>query len=186
MINKQCNILDALSSSSDKAQGFFNKFMAIALEEGVSCADIEDDNQDQKCQWIHDSMSDLIKAILDGDDSISADVRASLMQDISDFEIQNGLNQQADAEQRAAAILEKSSIFVRELAAWMSSIGKGLQVAFGGSAMFKWAGEAFDKLSAKYLTKLPGVDKLKGFSSICMVSSSVLSNLHLHLFVKLM
>lgn len=131
MINKQCNILDALSSSSDKAQGFFNKFMAIALEEGVSCADIEDDNQDQKCQWIHDSMSDLIKAILNGDDSISADVRASLMQDISDFEIQNGLNQQADAEQRAAPILEKSSIFVRSWPPGCRLSAKGSRLLLG-------------------------------------------------------
>jgi hypothetical protein len=82
----------------------------------------------------------------------------------------NGLNQQADAEQRAEAILEKSTVLMRELTTWMSYIGKGLQAAFGGSALFKWAGEAFDKVSSKFLDRLPSVNKLKGLSSICVVS----------------
>lgn len=148
--------------------------MDIALKEGVTCAEIEGGDQDQIYKWIHDSMGDLIVAILNGDDSISAEVREALLEDINDFEEQNGLNQQADAQQRAAAILEKSTIFMTELSGWMSSVGKGLQAAFGGTAMFKWAGEAFDQIAAKFASKLPGVDKLKGLSSACMVSS------HLH------
>lgn len=144
--------------------------MAVALEEGGSAANIDDSDQDSQYKWVYDSMRDLIQAVLNGDPSVSDDVRAALLQDINDFEEANGLNQQADAEQRAAAIMEKSTVFMRELTTWMSYIGKGLQAAFGGSALFKWAGEAFDKVSSGFISKLPGVGKLKGISSICMVS----------------
>ncbi|CAG8896706.1 unnamed protein product [Penicillium egyptiacum] len=175
VVNKQCNILDALDPGQDWANQFFTEFMAVALEEGGSAANIDDSDQDSQYKWVYDSMSDLIQAILNGDKWVSEDVRAALLQDINDFEVANGLNQQADAEQRAAAVLEKSTVFMRELCTWMSYIGKGLQAAFGGSALFKWAGEAFDKVSSKFLDKLPGVDKLKGLSSICMAGVSLAS-----------
>ncbi|PGH13744.1 hypothetical protein AJ79_03443 [Helicocarpus griseus UAMH5409] len=170
VINKQCNILDALSPSIDRAQSFFKEFMAFALDGGMSFADIEDGNQDQEYQWIHDSMKDLIVAILNGDDWISSEVREALIQDISDFEIQNGLNQQADNNQRAAAILEKSANFYAR-AGWLDV------AAFAGSAMFKWAGETFDNLAAKYASKLPGVDKLKGLASASMACVSLVSGM---------
>ncbi|EKV12208.1 Eukaryotic aspartyl protease family protein [Penicillium digitatum] len=175
VINKQCNILDALDPGPDWANQFFTEFMAVALEEGGAAANIDDSDQDSQYKWVYDSMSDLIQAILNGDQWVSEDVRAALLQDINDFEEANGLNQQADAEQRAAAILEKSTVFMRELTTWMSYIGKGLQAAFGGSALFKWAGEAFDNVSSKFLSKLPGVAKLKGISSICMAGVSLAS-----------
>jgi hypothetical protein len=170
VVNKQCNILDALDPGPDWASQFFTEFMAVALEEGGSAANIDDSDQDSQYKWVYDSMSDLIQAVLNGDQWVSEDVRAALLQDINDFEEANGLNQQADAEQRAEVILEKRTVFMRELTTWISYIGKGLQAAFGGSASFKWAGEAFDKVSSKFLDKLPSVNKLKGLSSICMVS----------------
>ncbi|KAI3320291.1 hypothetical protein HD806DRAFT_547485 [Xylariaceae sp. AK1471] len=173
VVNKQCSILDVLNPSADKANEYFQGFMAFALSQGVEAADIEDGDQDQQYQWIHDSMHDIIVAILEGADWIAADVRESLMEDINNFEKQNGLNQQANAVKRAAAILEKSAIFTRELAGWMSSVGKGLQAAFGGTALFKWAGEAFDTISAKFASTLPGVSKLKGISTACMAGISL-------------
>ncbi|KAI9043209.1 uncharacterized protein KD926_004393 [Aspergillus affinis] len=48
--------------------------------------------------------------------SISSDVEAALRGQIEEFEKQNNLNQQADAEQRAAAILDKSATFMKEIA----------------------------------------------------------------------
>ncbi|KAJ5972881.1 uncharacterized protein N7479_002799 [Penicillium vulpinum] len=50
-----------------------------------------------------------------------------------------------------------------------------MKAAFGGSALFKGTGEAFDKLCSKILDKLPGIGKLKGLSSICMTSVSLVS-----------
>ncbi|KAI1762240.1 hypothetical protein GGR53DRAFT_532802 [Hypoxylon sp. FL1150] len=173
VINKECNILDALSASADRASDYFEKLMAYALKEGVSTANIEGGDQDQQYQWIYDTMHSLIVAILNGDDSISKDVREALLQDINDFEVQNGLNQQADAQKRAAAILEKSAVFAQELSGWISSVGKGMAVAFGGTAAFKWAGQAFDTISAKYSSLLPGVSKLKGIATACMAGVSL-------------
>ncbi|KAJ8133039.1 hypothetical protein O1611_g587 [Lasiodiplodia mahajangana] len=173
VINKQCSILDVLSPSADKANEYFKSFMAFALKQGVEMADIEDGNQDEQYKWIYDSMHDMIVAILEGAAWVAADVRESLAEDINEFEKQNGLNHQAEAEQRAAAILEKSAIFTRELAGWMSSVGKGLQAAFGGSALFKWIGEAFDTVSAKFASILPGVGNLKGLSTACMAGISL-------------
>ncbi|KAI1435344.1 hypothetical protein GGR50DRAFT_687065 [Xylaria sp. CBS 124048] len=173
VVNKQCNILDALSASADRAKKYFDGFMDFAWQQGAQTADIEGGDQDQEYLWIYDAMNQLVVAILEGSADISDEVRQALMEDINDFEIANGLNQQLDAEQRAAAILEKTSIFTRELAGWMSSIGKGLAAAFGGTALFKWAGQAFDSVAAKYSNLLPGVDKLKGLSSLCMVGVSL-------------
>ncbi|OAA47155.1 hypothetical protein NOR_02791 [Metarhizium rileyi] len=168
LINKQCNILDALSPSQDWASQFFNKFMALALTESLGYADIEPDgDQDAKYPWLHDSMHDLIVKVLRDDPSISGDVEQALREEIEAFEEQNNLNHQADAEQRAAAILEKSASFMRELTGWLTYIGKGVQAAFQGTALWKWAGEAFDKVASK--VSLPGADKLKGLSSICMI-----------------
>lgn len=170
VINKQCNILDALSPSADWSQKFFDNFMAFALTQGVSSADIEPgDDQDQKYNWLHDSMKDLILAILNDDDSISKDIKEGLLRDIEEFEKQNGLNQQADMEDRANAILEKSSILMQELSGWFSNIGKGLEAAFGGTALWKSIGKAFDKAAEK-VSSIPAVTKLKGLSSIAMVS----------------
>ncbi|KAI1828148.1 hypothetical protein F4861DRAFT_245595 [Xylaria intraflava] len=173
VVNKLCNILDVLSPSADRAKKYFDGFMDFAWKQGAQAADIEGGDQDQQYQWIYDSMNQLVVAILEGSASISDDVRDALTADINDFEVQNGLNQQLDAEQRAAALLEKTTIFMRELAGWMSSIGKGLQAAFGGTALFKWAGQAIDTIAAKYTSQLPGVDKLKGLSSLCMVGVSL-------------
>ncbi|KAF2962631.1 hypothetical protein GQX73_g10942 [Xylaria multiplex] len=175
VVNKQCNILDVLSPSTDRSKAYFKGFMDFALDQGAQAADIEGVDQDQQYQWIHDSMGELIVAILEGADWISADVRESLMEDINEFEEQNGLNHQLDAQQRAAAILEMTAIFTRELAGWMSSIGKGLQAAFGGTAMFKWAGEAFDTIAAKYASKIPSINKLKGYYSLCMAGVSLVT-----------
>ncbi|KAG8409171.1 hypothetical protein J3459_017659 [Metarhizium acridum] len=168
LINKQCNILDALSPSKDWSEQFFNKFMAIALSDSLGYADIEPDgDQDAKYPWLHDSMHDLIVKVLDDDPSISSDVKQALQEQIEKFEEQNGLNQQADSEQRAAAILDKSASFMRELTGWLTYIGKGLQSAFGGTSLWKWAGEAFDRVASKI--PLKGAAMLKGISSICMV-----------------
>jgi hypothetical protein len=169
LVNKQCNILDALSPSQDWSEQFFKKFMAIALAEGLEFADIEQDgDQDAKYPWLHDSMHDLIVKVLKDDPSISSDVEAALREQIEEFEKQNSLNQEADAEQRAAAILDKSVSFMRELTGWLTYIGKGLQAAFGGTSLWKWVGEAFDQVASKIT--LPGALNLKGLSSICMVS----------------
>ncbi|KAG4032306.1 hypothetical protein MFRU_007g02140 [Monilinia fructicola] len=173
VINKQCNILDALSPSADWSQKFFNTFMAYAINEGASSADIEPgNNQDTKYNWLYDSMSDLIQAVLNDDPTISNEVKQAILEDINDFEEQNNLNQQADAQKRAAAILEKSTQFIQELAGWFSYIGKGIQSAFAGTALWKWAGQAFDQ-AAELVSSLPAVGKLKGISSICMVGVSI-------------
>ncbi|RAL15220.1 uncharacterized protein BO97DRAFT_463091 [Aspergillus homomorphus CBS 101889] len=172
LINKQCNILDALSPSNNYSEQFFNKIMGMIVDEGLHYSDIEqDEDQDAKYPWLHDSMHDLIVKVLNDDPSISSDVRAALQEQIEEFEKQNNLNQQADAEQRAAAILEKSASFMRELTHWLTYIGKGLQVAFGGASLFKWVGEAFDQVAKKI--PLPGANMLKGISSICMVGMMV-------------
>ncbi|CAD6446573.1 7630552f-96ab-41cf-8523-f973691513a3 [Sclerotinia trifoliorum] len=174
LINKQCNILDALSPSADWSQQFFNTFMAFALNEGASIADIEPGgDEDAKYNWLYDSMKDLIVAIINDDPSISSDVKEGIMEDINDFEKQNNLNQEADAETRAAALLEKSTLFMQELSGWFSYIGKGLQAAFSGTALWKWVGQAFDRVAEKFSSSLPGVSKLKGLSSICMVGVSL-------------
>lgn len=174
LINKQCNILDALSSSADWSQELFKIFMTYVLQEGASIADIEPGgNEDEKYQWLYDSMKDLIMAVLNDDPSISDDVKQGILEDINDFEEQNNLNQEADAETRAAALLEKSTLFMQELSGWFSYIGKGLQAAFGGTALWKWVGQAFDNAAEKFSSSLPGVSKLKGISSICMVGVSL-------------
>ncbi|KAE8380072.1 hypothetical protein BDV26DRAFT_279869 [Aspergillus bertholletiae] len=172
-INKQCNILDALSPSVKWAQDVFDVFMATAVNQGAGSASIDDDDSDQKYQWIHDSMHDFIVAVLNGADWVTGKVEESLKQDILDFEKEYGLNQQADAEQRAEAILEKSSVLMREMGSWISAIGKGLQAAFGGTTLFKWAGEAFDKIIVKIGD--PGMKWLKGIGSMCMVGISLLT-----------
>ena len=142
-------------------------FMAAVVDQGAGSANIDDDDQDQKYQWIYDSMHDFIVAVLNGADWVTGKIEDSLKEDILEFEKEHGLNQQADAEQRAEAILEKSSIFMREMASWISTIGKGLQAAFGGAALFKWAGEAIDKIIDDIGDK--GMSRLKGIGSICMV-----------------
>ncbi|KAB8291299.1 hypothetical protein EYC80_009985 [Monilinia laxa] len=173
IVNKQCNILDALSPSADWSQKFFNTFMAFAVNQGASSADIEPGNgQDSKYNWLYDSMRDLILAVLNDDPTISSDVKQAIQEDINAFEEQNNLNQQADAQKRAAAILEKSTEFIHELAGWFSYIGKGIQSAFAGTALWKWAGQAFDQ-AAELVSSLPAVTKLKGLSSICMVGVSL-------------
>ncbi|KAI0549850.1 hypothetical protein F4679DRAFT_228149 [Xylaria curta] len=175
VINKQCNILDALSPGGDWSNKFFDKFLSFTLSEGSTYADIEpDDNQDDKYKWLHDSMHDLIVSVLNDDPNISDDIKKGILADIDEFEKQNGLNQQADAEQRAAAILEKSTQFMRELAGWFSYIGKGLSAAFGGTALWKWAGAAFEKVAAKFPT-LKGVNKLKGLCTASMVAVGLLT-----------
>ncbi|KAH8433829.1 uncharacterized protein LDX57_011464 [Aspergillus melleus] len=172
LINKQCNILDILSPSKDWAGQFFNQFMALILSDGLEYADIEQDgDQDAKYPWLHDSMHDLIVKVLNDDPSISGDVEAALREQIEEFEKQNNLNQQADAAQRAAAIVEKSASFMKELTGWLTYIGKGVQAAFGGASLWKWVGEAFDRVASK--VSLPGAAKLKGISTICMVSMTV-------------
>ncbi|KAJ8061184.1 hypothetical protein OCU04_010257 [Sclerotinia nivalis] len=174
VINKQCNILDALSPSADWSQKLFDYFMAFALNEGSSIADIEPGgNEDSKYNWLYDSMKDLIVKIINDDPSISSDVKQGILKDINEFEEQNNLNHEADAETRAAALLEKSTLFMHELSGWFSYIGKGLQSAFGGTALWKWVGQAFDKAAKKFSSSLPGVSKLKGISSICMVGVSL-------------
>ncbi|KAI0413214.1 hypothetical protein F5X98DRAFT_296318 [Xylaria grammica] len=173
VVNKQCNILDVLSPSTDKANEYFEAFMNFALTQSVEVADIEGEGQDEQYQWIYDSMHDLIVAILEGADWISADVRESLMKDINEFEEQNGLNQRLDSQQRAAAILEKTAIFTREMAGWMSSIGKGLKAALRGTAAFRWAGEAFDKVAAGFESQIAAISSLRGISSLCMVGVSL-------------
>ncbi|ESZ94054.1 hypothetical protein SBOR_5580 [Sclerotinia borealis F-4128] len=174
VVNKMCNVLDALSPSatSDWSQKFFQTFMTFALQQGATAADIEPPDQDTKYNWLHDSMQDLIVLVLSDDPSISSDVKQALVEDIYEFEKQNDLNQQADYKTRAAAIVEKSALFMQELAGWFSYIGKGLQTAFGGTALWKWVGQAFDQAAEKF-TSLPGVGKLKGISSICMVGVSL-------------
>ncbi|KNG86160.1 hypothetical protein ANOM_006584 [Aspergillus nomiae NRRL 13137] len=182
-VNKQCNILDALSPSVKWAQEVFEVFMAAVVDQGAGSANIDDDDQDQKYQWIHDSMHDFIVAVLNGADWVTGKIEESLKEDILEFEKEHGLNQQADAEQRAEAILEKSSIFMREMASWISTIGKGLQAAFGGAALFKWAGEAIDKIIDDIGDK--GMSRLKGIGSICMVGVSIVSaTLSLYSLVK--
>ncbi|KAI9644845.1 hypothetical protein NHQ30_006872 [Ciborinia camelliae] len=175
VVNKMCNILDALDSSktTDWAQNFFTTFMTFALKHGGKAANLEPGDQDSKYQWLHDSLKDLIEAILNDDPTISKAVQDALLKDITDFEEQNDLDQQADAKTRAAAILEKSTIFVQELSTWFSYIGKGLQTAFGGTALWKWVGQAFDQAAEKFTSSLPAVGMLKGISSICMVGVSL-------------
>ncbi|KAI1757865.1 hypothetical protein F4782DRAFT_475448 [Xylaria castorea] len=175
VINKQCNILDALSPGGDWSNKFFDEFLTFTMAEGSTYADIEpDDDQDTKYQWLHDSMHDLIVAVLNDDDKISEDIKKGLQADIDEFEKQNGLNQQADAEQRASAILEKSTLFMQELAGWFSYIGKGMSAAFGGTALWKWAGEAFEQVAAKF-PSLKGVSKLKGLCTASMVAVGLLT-----------
>ncbi|KFG84691.1 hypothetical protein MANI_115552 [Metarhizium anisopliae] len=170
VVNKQCNILDALSPSSDWSQKFFDKFLAFATTHGASAADIEaGGGQDQKYNWLHDSMRDLIVAVLSDDPSISDEVKKGLQADIEQFEKENNLNQQADAQQRAAAILEKSTVFMQELAGWFTCIGKGLAAGFSGTALWKWVGKAFDTVAEKLSSSLPALGNLKGLSSLCMV-----------------
>lgn len=141
----------------------------MALDEGGSAANIDTTDQDDQYKWVYDSMNQLIQAILNGEAWVSDDIRAALLQDINDFEKANNLNQEADIKQRVAAMLEKSALLMKELGTWISAVGKGLQAAFGGTALFKWAGTAFDGVAKKF-SSLPGVSKLKGLSSICMVS----------------
>ncbi|KAH0598391.1 hypothetical protein MHUMG1_03689 [Metarhizium humberi] len=93
VVNKQCNILDALSPSSDWSQKFFDKFLAFATTHGASAADIESGGgQDQKYNWLHDAMRDLIVAVLSDDPSISDEVKKGLQADIKQFEKENNLN----------------------------------------------------------------------------------------------
>ncbi|KAL4786841.1 hypothetical protein BJX76DRAFT_354842 [Aspergillus varians] len=60
----------------------------------------------------------------------------------------------------------------RELGGWFSYIGKGLQTAFSGTSLWKWAGEAFDQAISKFHS-LAGGNLLKGLSSIYMVATSL-------------
>lgn len=147
--------------------------MAMAVGDTSKCAWISEDS-DKVYKWVHDSMKDQIIAILKGDDQLSAEVREALMKDIVEFEEKNGMNPQLDAEQRAAAIMEKTALFVGELSGWMSSIGKGLKAAFSGTALCKSFGKVFDKIAPKFAPSLKAVNVLKGISVLSMVSSSPL------------
>lgn len=117
-------------------------------------------------------MRDLIVAVLSDDPSISDEVKKGLQADIEQFEKENNLNQQADAQQRAAAILEKSTVFMQELAGWFTYIGKGLAAGFSGTALWKWVGKAFDTVAETLSSSLPALGNLKGLSSLCMVRTS--------------
>ncbi|KAJ5546864.1 hypothetical protein N7494_004449 [Penicillium frequentans] len=171
LINKQCSILDALDPSSDWGQSFFTEFMAFAAKEGFECPQISEDD-DKVYEWVHDSMKDQIIAILKGEGEISDRTRESLMKDIVDFEKANGLNSQKEANDRAAALMEKSALFLRELSGWVSSISKGLHAAFDGTVLFTWFGKAFDKIAAKFALSLKAVAVLKGLTVVLMLAAS--------------
>ncbi|KAL9098010.1 MAG: hypothetical protein Q9163_006241, partial [Psora crenata] len=169
VINMRCNTMNALAPEQDRAQSFFKTIVAFAAEESISYP-YADDDPENAYQWLSDALSDLVLKVLSNDPSITREVIAGLLKDLEEFEKQNGLNQQLSAEQRAANIVERSTILVREGSRWMTAIGKGLAKAFGGTRLFQWGSAGFDAAAEKVGNSVGGVDKLKGSFTITLTA----------------
>lgn len=162
-------VMNTLAPEKNFANEWFEQVVAFAGEIGLDYPFIDTDSELAR-QWLHDSMHDLVLKVLLGDPSITGEVREQLLKNISKFEEENNLDQKETALKRTAAIITKAAIFLAEAPIWFTAIGKGLSKALQGTRVYQWIDVAFDKVAQKVSARLPGTQKLKGLTSICMVS----------------
>lgn len=164
--------MNALDPNSTYGEDLFRDIVAYATAK-VPSSPFNGIDASIAEQWLNDSMYELIVKVLNNDPSISAEIRATLLQQLSDFENANGLNQQASDQDRAAAIVQTSAFLAGELSRWTSAFGTGVAKIFEGTRLFTWAGTAFDKASDNISTA--GKKNLKGIATIALVGPSYIS-----------
>ncbi|KPM39826.1 hypothetical protein AK830_g6732 [Neonectria ditissima] len=153
VLNKYCNILNALDSEGTYADDFFNQIVAFAISKNLQNPYFPLDEEAAKKQneWLNDAMKQLILQVLNNDASLPGTVKDELKKDLDDLAKAENLDLTKDAETRAAETVAKAAELTSNIVMYMDYIGQGFK-ALARCNGFKAAAAVVNKA----IKKLPG------------------------------
>jgi hypothetical protein len=171
VLNKYCNILNALDSEGMYADTFFNQIVAYAISKNLQNPYFPLDREaaEKQKEWLDDAMKQLILQVLNDDPSLPGTIKDELKKDLNDLATAEKLDITKDAETRATETVAKAAELTSNIVMYMDYIGQGFK-ALARCNGFK----AATAVVSRAIKKLPGTGGgfpfLKGTMVLIVVS----------------
>lgn len=174
VLNKYCNIMNALDPTGTKADDFFNRVVSYAVANNIQNPYFPLDTAaaEKQKEWMNDAMKELIIKVLNKDASIPSTVGAELTKDLDKLMADWNVKNTETATAIATELVSKSAELVGNITMYMSYLGDGFK-ALARLSAFKSAAAVVNK----GIEKIPGARQggfpyLKGMMMIVTVSWS--------------
>ncbi|KAH6880531.1 hypothetical protein B0T10DRAFT_609611 [Thelonectria olida] len=163
VLNKYCNILNALDSEGTYADTFFNQIVAYAISKNLQNPffPLDEKAAEKQKEWLNDAMKQLILLVLNDDATVPGTVREELKKDLNDLATAENLDINKDAETRAEETVTKAAELTSNIVMYMDYIGQGFK-ALARCNGFKAATAVVNKAIKKFPGTGGGFPFLKG------------------------
>lgn len=171
ILNKYCNILNALDSEGTYADTFFNQIVAYAISKNLQNPYFPLDKvaAEKQKEWLNDAMKQLVLQVLNDDPSLPGTVKDELKKDLNDLATAENLDMNKDAETRATETVAKAAELTSNIVMYMDYIGQGFK-ALARCNGFKAATAVVNKAINKFPGTGGGFPFLKGTMVLVVVS----------------
>lgn len=170
MLNKYCNILNALDSNGAYADDFFNQIVAYAVSKNLQNPyfPLDKDAAEKQKEWLNDAMKSLITMVLNNDSKLNGDIQKDLKGDLDELAKQMEIDAGKTAEEKATELVAKIAELTTNIVVFMDYIGQGFK-ALARCNGFKAAAAVVNKAIAKVDSKLPVFPFIKGAMVLVVV-----------------
>ncbi|KAL6702405.1 hypothetical protein ACN47E_002188 [Coniothyrium glycines] len=175
VLNKYCNIMNALDPTGTKADEFFNRVVAYAVAYNIQNPyfPLDKEAAEKQKEWLSDAMRELIIKVLNKDSSLPSTVSAELKKDLDKLITDWGIDDTKTQKLIADELVTKSAELVGDIVMYMTYLGDGFK-ALARLSAFKSATATVNQAIAKIPgAKQGGFPYLKGMMLIVTTASYV-------------
>ncbi|KAK7419301.1 hypothetical protein QQX98_003453 [Neonectria punicea] len=179
ILNKYCNILNALDPEGTYADTFFNQIVAYAIAKNLENPyfPLDKDAAEKQKEWLNDAMKGLVLQVLNNDPSLPGNLRDELMKDLDDLATAENIDASQDAETRATETVAKAAELTSNVVMYMDYIGQGFK-ALARCNGFKAAAAVVNKAIKKFPGTNGGFPFLKGTMVLVVAAGYIFTSIN--------